>query len=104
MKDGRCKLRTAGRLELVGLIEQGAMVRAAAATLGVAPAEPPPSPSADARRPPPGHRARVQAPLGLGLWPRLRAPDAPDGSGALLVPADRGPSSPEILERWSYAG
>ena len=38
MEDGRCKLGLAGRLELVGLIEQGATMRAAAAALGVAPA------------------------------------------------------------------
>jgi transposase InsO family protein len=38
MEDGRCKLGLAGRLELVGLIESGATMRAAAAALGVAPA------------------------------------------------------------------
>ena len=38
MEDGRCKLGLAGRLELVGLVESGATLRAAAAALGVAPA------------------------------------------------------------------
>jgi transposase InsO family protein len=38
MEDGRCKLGLAGRLELVGLIESGATMRAAAAAVGVAPA------------------------------------------------------------------
>ena len=38
MEDGRCKLGLAGRLELVGLIESGSTLRAAAAALNVAPA------------------------------------------------------------------
>jgi transposase InsO family protein len=38
MEDGRCKLGLAGRLELVGLIESGLTLRAAAAALNVAPA------------------------------------------------------------------
>jgi len=38
MEDGRCKLGPAGRLELVRLIERGASMRAAAASLGVSPA------------------------------------------------------------------
>lgn len=38
MEDGRCKLGLAGRLELVRLIEGGASMRVAAASLGVAPA------------------------------------------------------------------
>jgi transposase-like protein len=38
MEDRRCKLGLLGRRELVGLIEQGATLRAAAAALGVAPA------------------------------------------------------------------
>jgi transposase InsO family protein len=38
MEDRRCKLGLAGRRELVGLVEQGSTLRAAAAALGVAPA------------------------------------------------------------------
>jgi transposase-like protein len=38
MEDGRCRLGLAGRLELVRRIEQVATLRAAAATLNVAPA------------------------------------------------------------------
>ena len=38
MEDGRCKLGLAGRLELVGLIESGWLLGAAAAALNVAPA------------------------------------------------------------------
>jgi transposase InsO family protein len=38
MEDRRCKLGLAGRRELVGLVEQGYSLRAAAAALGVAPA------------------------------------------------------------------
>jgi transposase-like protein len=38
MEDRRCKLGLQGRRELVGLIERGSTLRAAAAALGVAPA------------------------------------------------------------------
>jgi transposase InsO family protein len=38
MEDGRCRLGPGGRLALVGLIEQGSTLRAAAAALNVAPA------------------------------------------------------------------
>jgi transposase InsO family protein len=38
MEDGRCRLGPGGRLVLVGLIEQGSTLRAAAAALNVAPA------------------------------------------------------------------
>lgn len=38
MEDGRCKLGPLGRLELVRLIEQGASMRCAARSVGVAPA------------------------------------------------------------------
>ena len=38
MEDRRCKLGLLGRLELVGLVEAGSTLRAAAAALSVAPA------------------------------------------------------------------